>query len=233
MTRRGPRCSPGPTVQLEDQPGPILNYRIPWSGITRANLSRSKPWNSCARGGAPTTKRRAWKRREDSLYGRIPLTVAIPFVRADVGRRRFFSSLRKAGPRTDLSARTTGDSQAHEGCVLSRVVGRARRGSVVCGNRETPKVDSNVVVNPSILVEVTSKATEDYDRGDKLSHSEQIPSLRAVLLVSHRLRPRSSSERGPLWCEREARGGERVTLATEGIDFAVDDVYKGLTLDPA
>lgn len=106
--------------------------------------------------------------------------------------------------------------------------------SVVCGKAEVSKIDSNAVVNPSVLIEVTSKSTEDYDRGDKLSHYKQIPQLRAVLFVSHRSRRVTLVERtGGTWTEKDARGGERVTLASDGIDFAVDELYEGLTLDPA
>ena len=54
--------------------------------------------------------------------------------------------------------------------------------SVVCGDRETAKIDPNAVVNPTLLVEVTSPSTEDYDRGEKLSHYKQLESLQAVLV---------------------------------------------------
>ena len=61
------------------------------------------------------------------------------------------------------------------------------------------------VVNPCILVEVTSRSAEDYDRGEKLSHYKQIASLRAVLFVSHR--------------------APRVTV--------IDHIFDGVTLDSA
>lgn len=60
--------------------------------------------------------------------------------------------------------------------------------SVVCGKREFAKIDRNAITNPSLLVEVTSKSTEDYDRGEKLNHFKQCPSLQAVLFISHRRR---------------------------------------------
>ena len=60
--------------------------------------------------------------------------------------------------------------------------------SVVCGEVEAPAIDPHAVTNPSLLVEVTSRSTEDYDRGDKLSHYKQLASLQAVVFVSHRHR---------------------------------------------
>ena len=106
--------------------------------------------------------------------------------------------------------------------------------SVVCGEPAASAIDANAVINPSMLVEVTSKSTEDYDRGDKLSHYKQIPALRAVLFVSHRTRTITCVERTPTgWAEREFRAGEEVSLEEPDIAFAVDEVYEGIKLDPA
>lgn len=56
--------------------------------------------------------------------------------------------------------------------------------SVVCGELELAANDRNAVTNPTLLVEVSSPSTEDYDGGEKLRHYQEIPSLRAVLLVA-------------------------------------------------
>ncbi len=79
---------------------------------------------------------------------------------------------------------------------------------------------------------MTSRSTEDYDRGDKLSHYKQLPSLQAVLFVSHRERRITvvaRTERG--WSETDVRGGETVTLPSPALTLAVDDVYAGVTLE--
>ena len=104
--------------------------------------------------------------------------------------------------------------------------------SVICGAPTTSPKDDHAVTNPTLLVEVTSKSTEDYDRGDKLSHYKQLPSLRVVLFVSHRTRSVTCVERTATgWNERQVRSGERLELANEGVSFAVDDVYDGIELD--
>lgn len=109
--------------------------------------------------------------------------------------------------------------------------------SVVCGDAQASALDPNALVNPTLLVEVTSKSTEDYDRGDKLSHYRQLPSLRAVLFVSHRSRRITVVERteeaAGAWAERDVRGGESVTLGLHHASFAVDEVYDGIELDLA
>lgn len=104
--------------------------------------------------------------------------------------------------------------------------------SVVCGAREHSTIDKNALTNPVILVEVTSPSTEDYDRGEKLSHYKQLPSLEAVLFVSHRTPRITVVRRGPKgWEELEFRAGERLVLQTPALSFPVDDIYAGVTLE--
>jgi Uma2 family endonuclease len=106
--------------------------------------------------------------------------------------------------------------------------------SVVCGAVETSPQDPHALVNPTLLVEITSRSTEDYDRGDKLSHYKQLPSLRAVLFVSHRERRITLVERTTSgWDERDARSGERVQVGTPAVALDVDAVYAGVALEPA
>jgi Uma2 family endonuclease len=105
-------------------------------------------------------------------------------------------------------------------------------GSVVCGEPQTCAIDKHAITNPTLLFEVTSRSTEDYDRGDKLSHYKQLPSVQAVLLVSHRRQQITVVARGDgRWDVRELRAGETVTLSRPELVIAVDDVYRGIALD--
>lgn len=82
--------------------------------------------------------------------------------------------------------------------------------TVACGERRFAAVDKNALVNPTLLVEVTSNSTEDYDRGEKLNHYKQCSSVSAVLIVSHRRRQVTVVERaGTGWQVREFRSGEK------------------------
>lgn len=106
--------------------------------------------------------------------------------------------------------------------------------AIICGPAIPAQIDPHAATNPSILVEVTSRSTEDYDRGDKLSHYRQLPALRAVLLVSHRERRVTVVTRDAAgWTERDFRGGERVSVDEPSVSFAVDELYDGVTLDAA
>lgn len=86
--------------------------------------------------------------------------------------------------------------------------------SVICGELTFALIDGNAAINPTLLVEMTSPATEDYDRGGKLSHYKQAKSLQAVLFISHRTQQISLHERSTMgWEAREFRSGERVELS--------------------
>jgi len=103
--------------------------------------------------------------------------------------------------------------------------------SVVCGSTQTSPLDPNAVTNPTLLIEVTSRSTEDYDRGDKLGHYKQLPSLRAVLFVSHRRKQVTVVERTDgAWQEREVRGGETVSFGDPALQLPVDALYEGIDL---
>lgn len=100
-------------------------------------------------------------------------------------------------------------------------------GAVVCGRTQRAADDALAVVNPLLLVEVTSPSTEDYDRGEKLRHYKNLPSLREVLIASHRephltLHRREDGD----WKVLTAERGGALTLVSVAAQVAVDDVYR-------
>lgn len=54
----------------------------------------------------------------------------------------------------------------------------------VCGERRFYDERRDLLLNPTLIVEVLSDSTEAYDRGDKFAHYRTVPSLNAYLLVS-------------------------------------------------
>lgn len=102
--------------------------------------------------------------------------------------------------------------------------------TVVCGALQRSPKDEHAVVNPVLLVEVTSASTEDYDRGEKLSHYRQLASLRAVLIVSHRSRRVTVLERtdGAWGAPSEFRASETVACGEPRLSIPVDRIYSVL-----
>ncbi len=102
--------------------------------------------------------------------------------------------------------------------------------SVVCGRRELDPEDKNTVTNPIVLVEVTSKSTEKYDRGGKFEHYQQIRSLREYVIVSHRERiieVRRRTHSG--WTSHVARAGGEAELTSVDVTLDVDAIYQAAT----
>jgi Uma2 family endonuclease len=99
--------------------------------------------------------------------------------------------------------------------------------AVVCGRSERAADDGLAVVNPVLLVEVTSASTEEYDRGEKLRHYRQLASVREVLIVSHR-EPRLTLHRreGKAWTTIEARRGATIEVASLAARLTVDELYR-------
>lgn len=55
---------------------------------------------------------------------------------------------------------------------------------VVCGPVEVHDGKTDVIVNPTLLVEVLSPSTESFDRGMKFLNYQRIPSLKEYLIVA-------------------------------------------------
>jgi Uma2 family endonuclease len=55
--------------------------------------------------------------------------------------------------------------------------------TVICGNVDTDPESKDTVANPTVVVEILSPATIDYDLGEKFENYRQIPSLQAVVYV--------------------------------------------------
>jgi Uma2 family endonuclease len=128
-------------------------------------------------------------------------------VRLPPGCRVFTSDLRVRVPSTGLS--TYPDA------------------AVICGRTQRAQDDGLAVVNPAVVVEVTSTSTEAYDRGEKLRQYQQLPSVGDILIVSHR-EPRLTLYRrdDQGWQVEEARRGNIVKLESIAAAIAVDDIYR-------
>ncbi len=56
--------------------------------------------------------------------------------------------------------------------------------TVVCGEPEFDDAFEDILLNPTLLVEVLSPSTEPYDRGKKFEHYRRITFLREYLLIA-------------------------------------------------
>jgi Uma2 family endonuclease len=106
-------------------------------------------------------------------------------------------------------------------------------GSVICGPLEqhgpSPKATA---LNPTLLLEITSDSSEEFDTRDKVEFYRTIPSLRAYVIVSHRERRIAVHERSATdeWVTRVAISGGRVAVGCLHIDLSTDEVYRKSTI---
>ncbi len=56
--------------------------------------------------------------------------------------------------------------------------------TVVCGEPTFEDAQVDTLLNPTVIIEVLSASTEDYDRGKKFAHYRQLASLQDYLLVA-------------------------------------------------
>ena len=85
----------------------------------------------------------------------------------------------------------------------------------------------DIVLNPTLIVEVLSESTEGFDRGDKFKSYRQIKSLKEYILIDSK---KKSIEQFYLDSEGEWRFGSEITegsmrLYAFPIDLSVDEVY--------
>jgi Uma2 family endonuclease len=107
--------------------------------------------------------------------------------------------------------------------------------TVVCGPRERDTKDPNAIVNPTLIVEVLSPSTEEYDRGDKFEHYKTIASLRQYVVVSHSERCVDVWARGDdgSWTCQTAREPQTAEFSSIGARLEVKELYDTAQEPPA
>ncbi|MGB1205389.1 MAG: Uma2 family endonuclease [Chitinophagales bacterium] len=105
---------------------------------------------------------------------------------------------------------------------------------MICGKIETSQQDKNAVTNPILVVEVLSKSTANYDRGDKFFLYRQIPSLREYVLISQD-KPQVDvfykKQNTDLWQITRFEGLENaILLQSLNLKIAMSDLYFDINL---
>jgi Uma2 family endonuclease len=106
--------------------------------------------------------------------------------------------------------------------------------TVVCGERHFEGERTDILLNPTLIVEVLSQTTEAYDRGDKFAHYRQLESLQEyVLIAQDRQRieryVRQAGSREWLYAECSDPLGT-VPLTSIGCELALAEVYDKVEL---
>jgi Uma2 family endonuclease len=99
--------------------------------------------------------------------------------------------------------------------------------SVVCGKLVTDAADERAITNPVVLVEALSPTTEQYDRTDKFSDYQKIPSLVHIVHLAH------NSKQVDIWTRHEGEWqlssfaeGQQASLPAIGATLDVSALYR-------
>jgi Uma2 family endonuclease len=103
--------------------------------------------------------------------------------------------------------------------------------TIACGELQFDDDRKEVLVNPTLIVEVLSSTTEAYDRGDKFGHYRKLESLKEYVLIAqdryhveHYLRQSEHQ-----WLLTEVTNPEdTVHLPSIGCHLALSDIYERL-----
>jgi Uma2 family endonuclease len=106
-------------------------------------------------------------------------------------------------------------------------------GSVICGplQQHAPSPDATAL-NPLVLLEVTSDSSEEYDTGEKLEAYKTIPTVREMIIVSHRERRITIHRRevSGSWTMRVAIAGGGVVVESLSAELVIDAIYRNSSI---
>ena len=108
---------------------------------------------------------------------------------------------------------------------------------VICGDIETADEDENAVKNPVLIIEVLSKSTVEYDRGDKFFLYRQIPTFKEYVLVDqyrHVVDIHFKPEKSDLWQLTRVEGlNQIIKLQSVGLEISMYDMYDRTSMPPS
>jgi Uma2 family endonuclease len=107
--------------------------------------------------------------------------------------------------------------------------------TVVCGERELGPGSPDILLNPTLIIEILSPSTERDDRGRKFGWYRRIPSLREYVLVAqdkpmieHYVRQASR----PWWWDAVEGLQETIELPSIGCSLVLAEVYEDVEFSP-
>lgn len=105
---------------------------------------------------------------------------------------------------------------------------------IFCGESRLEDGHEDTLLNPTVLIEVLSPASEGYDRGTKWRHYQEIAALQEYLLIAHHVPMIEHYVRldDGGWCYRTTRGLEAsVELPSVGCTLRLAEVYREVAFE--
>lgn len=105
--------------------------------------------------------------------------------------------------------------------------------SIICGEVLRSATDPDTAIQPTVLFEILSPSTRDYDRGGKFILYRDIPTLKEFILIdseSIRIESYRINDKG-YWQLQEYKSLDDIfSIPIVGVQMSVKDVYEGTKL---
>jgi Uma2 family endonuclease len=105
--------------------------------------------------------------------------------------------------------------------------------SIICGEINTLENDDWNILNPSVIIEVLSPSTKNYDRGEKFKLYRDIPSLKEYILADSEnisVEVFRVNERNHWELEEYKQITETLVIKTIQISISLSEIYEGTKL---
>jgi Uma2 family endonuclease len=105
--------------------------------------------------------------------------------------------------------------------------------TIVCGKAETSDVYTDNLTNPSVIIEILSKSTKDYDRGTKFNLYREINTLKEYILIdSTKISVEIFTKQDENnWNLKEFKNiNDSFIITTIGLTFPLKEVYEDVTI---
>jgi Uma2 family endonuclease len=102
--------------------------------------------------------------------------------------------------------------------------------SIICNDFISSDFDEDTVVQPTVIIEILSPSTKNYDRGEKFTLYRDIPTLKEYILVdtaSVRIEAFRINDRGYWELEEYKSVDDILRISSVVISLPVADIYEG------
>ncbi len=106
--------------------------------------------------------------------------------------------------------------------------------SIICGEPEVLEGRKDIVTNPSVLIEVLSPSTQDYDRGSKFGLYRKIENLKEYITISSMevYVEKHDKQSDGSWVLNEYKKMEdSFNINSIGLEVLVENLYNNLTFE--
>ena len=106
--------------------------------------------------------------------------------------------------------------------------------SIICGKPQTTDIFRDNIINPSVIIEILSKSTKDYDRGSKFTLYRSINTLKEYILID------STSISVEIFTRQEDNSwrltefkqqSDNFTITTINLTLYLKDIYEDVSFD--